>query len=102
MKELLQKLTAAFGPSGYETKVRELILETIKNDVDDLKAIVAFLKNNRVNFKVLGNGSNLVCGESEYDGVVISLKNICAYESCYIPDGKCCYDFSYTSGCCSG
>ena len=52
----------------------------VPNDVDDLKAIVAFLKNNRVNFKVLGNGSNLVCGESEYDGVVISLKNICAYE----------------------
>ena len=37
MKELLQKLTAAFGPSGYETKVRELILDTIKDDVDEYR-----------------------------------------------------------------
>lgn len=35
MKELLKKLTTAFGPSGYETQVRDLILETIKNDVDE-------------------------------------------------------------------
>ena len=37
MKELLQQLTTAFGPSGYETKVRELILETIKNYVDEYR-----------------------------------------------------------------
>lgn len=52
----------------------------IPNTLEDLKVIVAYLKNNRVNFKVLGNGSNLVCGESEYDGVVISLKNLSTYE----------------------
>ena len=37
MKELLQQLTTAFGPSGYETKVRELILETIKDYVDEYR-----------------------------------------------------------------
>lgn len=52
----------------------------IPNTLEDLKVIVAYLKNNRINFKVLGNGSNLVCGESEYDGVVISLKNLSTYE----------------------
>ena len=30
MKELLEKLTMTFGPSGYEGKVRDLILETVK------------------------------------------------------------------------
>ena len=50
------------------------------NSVDDLKEVVAFLKTKKIPFKVLGNGSNLVCGESEYDGVVISLKKLNSYE----------------------
>ena len=50
------------------------------NSFDDLKTIVEFLKTNKILFKVLGNGSNLVCGESEFDGVVISLKKINSYE----------------------
>ena len=37
MKELLEKLTSAFGPSGYESRVRDLILETIKNDIDEYR-----------------------------------------------------------------
>ena len=37
MKELLEKLTTAFGPSGYEKKVRDLILENIKDDVDEYR-----------------------------------------------------------------
>ena len=37
MKELLEKLTSAFGPSGYESQVRDLILETIKNDIDEYR-----------------------------------------------------------------
>ena len=37
MKELLEKLTAAFGPSGYEKQVRDLILENIKDDVDEYR-----------------------------------------------------------------
>ncbi|MBQ6334085.1 MAG: UDP-N-acetylmuramate dehydrogenase [Erysipelotrichaceae bacterium] len=46
----------------------------------ELKVIVNYLKTNRIPFKVLGNGSNLICGESEYEGVVISLKKLNAYE----------------------
>lgn len=50
------------------------------NSVDDLKAIIDYLKSNKTMFKVIGNGSNLICGESEYDGVVICLKKINSYE----------------------
>ncbi len=45
-----------------------------------LKEIIVFLKNNRIPFKVIGNGSNLICGSSRYEGVVISLKNFNNFE----------------------
>ncbi|MBQ6560251.1 MAG: UDP-N-acetylmuramate dehydrogenase [Erysipelotrichaceae bacterium] len=48
--------------------------------MEDVKEIVYYLKRNHIPFKVLGNGSNLICGESEYDGVVICLKNLNSYE----------------------
>ena len=48
--------------------------------IEDLKDIIGFLKTNKVPFKVLGNGSNLICGESLYDGVVICLKKLNGYE----------------------
>lgn len=37
MKTTIQQLTEAFGPSGYETEVTELITTMIENDVDELK-----------------------------------------------------------------
>ena len=52
----------------------------VTDSIEDLRIIVNFLKTNRISYKVIGNGSNLVCGESEYDGVVISLKKLDAYE----------------------
>lgn len=48
--------------------------------VDDLKVIIAYLKSKCIIFKVIGNGSNLVCGESDYNGVVICLKKINSFE----------------------
>ena len=59
---------------GY---IRHFILP---ETVDDLKVIIAYLKSNRIIFKVIGNGSNLVCGESDYNGVVICLKKINSFE----------------------
>lgn len=50
------------------------------NGVEDLKAIIEYLKTNKIAFKVIGNGSNLICGESEFDGVAISLKKLNSYE----------------------
>ena len=52
----------------------------VPNCLQDLKEIIEYLKANKVIFKVIGNGSNLVCGESDFDGVVISLKKINSYE----------------------
>ncbi len=37
MKELIKKLTEAYGPSGYENDVMNMIKEEIKDYVDDLK-----------------------------------------------------------------
>lgn len=48
--------------------------------VEDLKDIIDYLKTNKIPFKVLGNGSNLICGESLFDGVVICLKKLNGYE----------------------
>ena len=52
----------------------------IPNSLDDLKIIIEYIKTNKIPFKVVGNGSNLICGESEYDGIVISLKKLDSYE----------------------
>lgn len=35
--ELLRKLTSAFGPSGYEDKVAEIIIDEIKNSADEIR-----------------------------------------------------------------
>ncbi len=37
MKELLEKLTQTFGPSGYESWIRDLILENVKEYVDEYR-----------------------------------------------------------------
>jgi len=37
MKKLLQKLTEAFGPSGYEDKVREIVRAEVEPLVDEIK-----------------------------------------------------------------
>ena len=49
-------------------------------NLNDLKEIIDFVKTNGVPFKVVGNGSNLIAGSSEFDGVVISLKHFDNYE----------------------
>lgn len=49
-------------------------------NIEDLKEIISFLKKYHVPFKTIGNGSNLICGSSLYDGVVISLKHFDNYE----------------------
>lgn len=57
----------------------------------DLKEIVNFVKTNQIPFKIIGNGSNLICGSSRFEGVVISLKHFDNYEmnndTCYVECG---------------
>ena len=49
-------------------------------NLDDLRQIVSFLKTNHIPFKTIGNGSNLICGSSRFEGVVISLRHFDNYE----------------------
>ena len=48
----------------------------VPDNKEELKIIMNYLKNEKVPFKVIGNGSNLICGEKAFDGVVISLKKL--------------------------
>ena len=57
--------------------------------VEDLREIISYLRNNGVDYKILGNGSNLVCGKDAYPGVVISLKKL---DSFSIENDEVCVD----------
>lgn len=70
MEALVKKLTEAYGPSGYEDKVRELIIEEIKDyvdgfEVDTMGNLIAH-KGNKNGFKVM------VASHMDEIGVVIS------------------------------
>ena len=43
------------------------------NDVDDLIKLINYLKENKIKFKILGNGSNLIFSDETYEGVLIKL-----------------------------
>lgn len=45
------------------------------NTYEDLARAFTYFKSNNLPYKVIGRGSDLVCGDRYYDGVVISLKN---------------------------
>jgi UDP-N-acetylmuramate dehydrogenase len=42
-------------------------------DVETLKEIISFLKNENISYKIFGNGTNLLCSEEDFDGVIIKL-----------------------------
>ena len=49
-------------------------------NIDDLKEIVSFARQNLIPFKIIGNGSNIIAGSNNYDGIVISLKRLDNFE----------------------
>ena len=49
-------------------------------NVTSLVKLVRFLKSNKILYKVLGNGSNLLFSEKEYDGVLIRLTELNSIE----------------------
>lgn len=58
----------------------------IPYDVSKLIKVLNILKNNKIPFKVLGNGSNVLASDNDYNGVIIKLselKNIT-----YLDDNK--------------
>ncbi len=44
-------------------------------NMDELKSGLKYLKDNNINYFVIGNGSNLLFSDEGYRGVIISLKN---------------------------
>lgn len=52
----------------------------IPNDVDCLKKLIKYIKDNHLKYKVIGNGSNLIFSDSFYDGILIKLDNFCGLD----------------------
>ena len=48
-------------------------------DVERLLLILRYLREKDIPFKILGRGSNLLCGEADYEGCVIRLDHINEY-----------------------
>lgn len=48
-------------------------------DINRLKVIITFLKEENIPYKVVGHGSNLICGDKTYDGCVIRLEHLDHY-----------------------
>lgn len=44
------------------------------NSILSLEVLLSVLQTKRIPFKVIGNGSNLLCSDKRYDGVIINLK----------------------------
>ena len=49
-------------------------------NIDELKEIISFLKENNVKYYMLGNGSNVIFAMDYYDGVIIKLDNFNKFE----------------------
>lgn len=45
-------------------------------DVDSLKTVLEYLKDESISFKVFGNGSNILASDDDYNGVIIKLTNL--------------------------
>lgn len=43
-------------------------------NIEKLIVLIKFLKENKINYKVLGNGSNIIFKDEVYDGIIINLK----------------------------
>lgn len=46
------------------------------DSVDSLKMVLTYLKNNKISYKVFGNGSNILASDNDYNGVIIKLSSL--------------------------
>ena len=44
--------------------------------IDGLKVLIKFIKDNNIDFKIFGNGSNILASDKDYDGVIIKLTKL--------------------------
>lgn len=56
----------------YKIKSRGRVL-VVPNNIEDLKRLISYIKNNNLKYKILGNGSNLIFKNDIYDGILIKL-----------------------------
>lgn len=60
-------------------------------NIEELISIYNYIKDNNIEYKIIGNGSNLVCGQKPFDGIVISLRHFNNYkineEELYVESG---------------
>lgn len=57
----------------------------IPSDIEDLMRLMKYIKENRLKYKMLGGGSNLIFENSVYDGILISLSK---FDDIVIKDTK--------------
>ena len=55
-------------------------------DMNRLKMIMTYLKEEGIKYKLVGRGSNMVCGDEAYDGCVIKLEHLDHYS--FLDDGS--------------
>ena len=46
------------------------------NDVEHLKKLIDYLKSKNIQFKIFGNGSNILASDDDYNGVIIKLNKL--------------------------
>jgi len=63
------------GYTTYKIKCIGRVL-VIPNDIEGLKKLIIYIKNNNIKYKILGNGSNLIFTNTVYDGILIKLDNL--------------------------
>lgn len=55
-------------------------LVVLPNSVQSLIKILEYIKNNKIKFKIFGNGSNILASDDYFDGVIIKLTKLNNYE----------------------
>lgn len=45
------------------------------DDIESLKEVLRYIKDNNIKYKILGNGSNVIFNNNSYDGIIIKLSN---------------------------
>ena len=74
MKKLLQKLTEAFGPSGYEDKVREIVRAEVESLVDEIKVDILgnLIARKRPSKQVADTKKIMVAAHMDEIGLIVS------------------------------
>ena len=82
MNDQLLSLLSQYGEISKDVSFKQLTTFRIggtakqliyPKDSIALAAIVSILKENEIDYKVFGNGSNILCSDKEYDGLIIKL-----------------------------